>query len=67
MQERLTSVIKSERIGNGERENSKAVCFDYRTFEGSFCGVNLSYMTVKMVRPGEDRERAQPRNTKHTK
>lgn len=41
--------------------------YDYRTFEGSLCGVHLSHMTVKMVRPGEDRERAQTTNTICTK
>ncbi len=38
---------------------------DYRTFEGSLCGVHLSHVTVQMIRPGEDRQRELKQQTQY--
>ncbi len=65
MQEKLTLMINEKE--NWGEDTERLEEYDYRTFEGSLCGVHLSHMTVKMVRPGEDRERAQTTNTIHTK
>ncbi len=61
----LTLMINEKE--NWGEDTERLEQYDYRTFEGSLCGVHLSHMTVKMVRPGEDRERAQTTNTIHTK